>query len=235
MPIILATTKMQPLTGLPEDTYECSLVFDDPAAATPVALATAAAAKIVDFWNTTPAGRTNGTHHYISDAVSRTINSHVTCYDLNRGGVAHTVVTPMGAPIYDLGFLMGVSGSSLDLPSECAICVSFHGDLTGLASDVPGGAPGPGGDTHPAARVRGRIFVGPLNQNVMSSGSPTRVGSTVLDDLVASAMKLHSDMPSWSVWSRKNAHTVPVVGGFVDNAFDTQRRRGEKATGRHTW
>jgi hypothetical protein len=42
-------------------------------------------------------------------------------------------------------------------------------------------------------------------------------------------------MPSWSVWSRKNANTKLVTGGFVDNAFDTQRRRGEKASGRQTW
>jgi hypothetical protein len=141
----------------------------------------------------------------------------------------------MGPPIYDLAFMLITSGSSQDLPSECAICLSFHGDTTGLATDVPGGAPGPRGDTHPAARVRGRIFIGPLNQHVQSSGSPTRVSATVLGDIVGSAMALHTAMPSWSVWSRKNANTKLVTGGFVDNAFDTQRRRGEKASGRQTW
>jgi hypothetical protein len=41
-----------------------------------------------------------------------------------------------------------------------------------------------------------------------------------------------STAPDWCVWSRSNHKVDPVIGGFVDNRFDTQRRRLETSTAR---
>jgi hypothetical protein len=37
------------------------------------------------------------------------------------------------------------------------------------------------------------------------------------------------------VWSRADAEVYPVVGGFMDNRIDTQRRRAVKASVRTTF
>lgn len=39
----------------------------------------------------------------------------------------------------------------------------------------------------------------------------------------------------WVVWSEKLQQSFAVAGGWVDNAIDTQRRRGQNATARFLW
>jgi len=39
----------------------------------------------------------------------------------------------------------------------------------------------------------------------------------------------------WVVYSPTNGNTVNVDNGWVDNAFDTQRRRGLAVTARTNW
>ena len=40
---------------------------------------------------------------------------------------------------------------------------------------------------------------------------------------------------TWVLWSRANNAMFNVVGGWVDNAFDTIRKRGNAPTARTTW
>jgi len=37
------------------------------------------------------------------------------------------------------------------------------------------------------------------------------------------------------VWSRTDEAVYPIVGGYVDYAFDTQRRRGQAPVARQSW
>lgn len=132
--------------------------------------------------------------------------------------------------------------ASNDLPAEVALCVSYEGPRqSGLNQ----------------RRRRGRIFIGPLQEG---SGDYALAGATI-QDVVADAAEANllgsSGGPyllKWAVYSRLQHFGIPVGGSigeldedsperlpvsftdvskmWVDNAWDTQRRRGVKATNR---
>jgi hypothetical protein len=106
--------------------------------------------------------------------------------------------------------------------SEVALCLSFQGErISGL----------------PQARRRGRIYFGPLTSTVNNANRPA---TSFLNDLVSSGdVLLASSQVSatwkWSVWSPTDGQMVEVTDGWVDNAFDTQRRRGAAPSSRSTF
>lgn len=119
-------------------------------------------------------------------------------------------------------------------PEEVAMCLSYRGALvSGL----------------PAARRRGRVFLGPVD---FATGEPVtgrvHIKPAVLTAVAAAATALRAASNaaadwSWVVYSptlaaaggTQEAATSEVAAGWVDNVFDTQRRRGPKATARTTW
>jgi hypothetical protein len=150
-----------------------------------------------------------------ANAVAADFGTSVTFYDLSD--------PEPRAPVYqDLfpGTFTPAGGQML--PNEVAMCLSFQ------AARVSG---------QPQARRRGRIFLGPLGQVCLDStdtGRPSiativaavNVGTSLLSQSVAS---LNYD---WVVFSRADNEGYPVVDGWVDNAWDTQRRRGLAPTTR---
>lgn len=107
-----------------------------------------------------------------------------------------------------------------DLPEEVAIVLSLRG-----APPV-------------TARRRGRLYIGPLNHLAITDATttlPVRVDSTVQTALATAADGVLDAAVGWSIWSPTSSTLVPVVGGFIDNAVDTQRRRGPAASARLNW
>ena len=119
------------------------------------------------------------------------------------------------------------------LPTECAVCISM------------GGAPGSG--LNPRRR-NGRLYIGPLSNGVTSTitGSVI-VSSAAVATLADAATELIAGggvTAAWSVFSPTTAGTPPwdettleaattwVTRGFINNSFDTQRRRGTVETSR---
>lgn len=112
-------------------------------------------------------------------------------------------------------------------PAELSMVLSYH---TEYESGIP------------KASQRGRIYLGALSalwiDNGSISGSATFKQATrenvtgAADTLAASAL---SSNWGWTVWSEKRQEKFAVAGGWVDNAFDTQRRRGQAATTRTTF
>jgi len=117
--------------------------------------------------------------------------------------------------------LYGTPSTNVPMINEAAVCLSMHGD----APVTP--------------RKRGRVYIGPLNTNALASGqtSDARVDGGFRDVLCAAASRLvESLLPlTLIVWSPTSGLQIPVVGGWVDDAFDIQRRRGMDATTRTTW
>ena len=112
--------------------------------------------------------------------------------------------------------------SATGLPPEAAICLSFQGAL------VSG---------QPQARRRGRIFIGALaHMGAGSSVAFPNVTSGTRTSITGAAAAMKSAMAAddwaWSVWSKTDNAAVLVDNGWVDNAVDTQRRRGNTATAR---
>lgn len=134
-----------------------------------------------------------------------------------------------GSPIRIDNWVVPVGPLSADLclPNEVAVCTSF-------ASGAPAGVN--------AARRKGRVYIGPLTKTVVTNDPITfqpRLTDAFVASLVNSTERLHEELiaagAQLCVWSRADAAMYPVVRGWVDLEFDTQRRRGEVATARVNW
>lgn len=112
------------------------------------------------------------------------------------------------------------SPTGQSLPPEVALCISFQ------ASRQAGA---------PQARRRGRIFIGPISQtHNEAAGRPTlavRAQLAGAASILLEASGAASDW-SWVVFSPTGGTFAVVDNGWVDNAWDTQRRRGIEASER---
>lgn len=151
---------------------------------------------------------------------------------------------PFGSPVRTVSWTVGsiAAGPPLGMVGEACLVSSIHGDLTDIPETATNPTPPPA-VIRPAARRRGRIFVGPISTTGISENAGTDfevVPSTQLRSTVAQATEDLMNAAftgGWelAVYSPTADEAYPVVGGFVDNAFDTQRRRGNEATGRTVW
>jgi hypothetical protein len=114
-------------------------------------------------------------------------------------------------------------GAADGAPEEVAVCLSYLG-----APPI-------------TRRRRGRIFVGPLKSSAVvaaTSSVPARPHTSLMSDLTIAATRLATFGVTcqWSIRSSLPAENfVPIVSGYVDNALDTQRRRGPVTTARTLW
>lgn len=128
------------------------------------------------------------------------------------------------------------SGIDLTLPNEVAICLSFQATPTSGVNQ---------------ARRRGRVYLGPIHyaaaEMVGSQARPTAAARTAIAD-AAEAMLAGAPLPvavgsvKWAIYSPTTDLTGTVddafndvVSGWVDNSFDTQRRRGGAPSSRTLW
>lgn len=137
----------------------------------------------------------------------------------------------LGPPHHSQLGNLGGSTTGLAMPSEVALCLSLDGTTT---QDPEHGA----GGVRPASRKRNRVFLGPLNDD-MNSTNPTTgesepaAGTIDLINIayaqhMVSAMINNGWIPmlfskvAWALW--------PLLRAWIDNAWDSQRRRGTKPT-----
>lgn len=111
------------------------------------------------------------------------------------------------------------------LPSEVCIVSSFEADQSAGVNQ---------------ASRRGRVFLGPLASNAAPNGGRL---TPVFQNAIADSFNAFSAKQDtagftgwqWMVYSRSLNEMARVTNGHVDNAFDTQRRRGQASTLRVTW
>jgi hypothetical protein len=214
----LVQVTLDATNGINEDDVVNTFHFIGLGSALTVAEALLATNHLVDFYNTDHGGAGGqGVHHMIDTTISRAVGA---C----RMRVYPADEPPLGFPVLSIVWTLGVSNAAGVLPREVSAVGTFHGVLTGDSSD---------------ARRRGRVYIGPIdqgsNQQVAGQSRPDSVQMTAL----RLAMKKLADDPvaplNWTVYSRVgNSHAV-VTGGWTDNAWDTQRRRGIDATAKTTW
>lgn len=119
------------------------------------------------------------------------------------------------------GFLPSSSDATA-LPAEVALCVSLEAGM------VSGGNP---------QRRRGRIYVGPFNGDQLNTSGSYGRPSAALQAALADAAKATAEamLPLtafWCIYSRVDNQFRAVIRGWVDNEWDTQRRRGRDASSR---
>lgn len=109
------------------------------------------------------------------------------------------------------------------MASEVALCSSYYS-----GTNTP--------------RNRGRVYIGPLKASAVDApqGVPARP-SLALRNTISSASKRladHTTGPIWSTLSKAIPGVLSageITDGWVDDAFDTQRRRGAPSTTRTIW
>ena len=131
--------------------------------------------------------------------------------------------TPPRVPVYDDTFNLDTNPSGDGLPPEIAICVSFQGDR------VSG---------EPQARRRGRIYLGPCKEDDnAATGTPGAglvTAAAAFGQYILDASVLDTGW-TWCVYSTVDNELVDITNGWVDNAWDVQRRRGLTPTSRTTF
>jgi hypothetical protein len=168
------------------------------------------------FYGTTQAGTTQELDTFMSSRLSGAMTiKHYDLHDAPPRAPIRTTIAPAIVPGAD------------SLPTEVALCLSYQGQrVSGL----------------PQSRRRGRVYIGPLSVSalVQATGLPNTAANGVIDTIAACGTFLAGATWSalgtvWGVYSPTDDQGVTVTDGWVDNAFDTQRRRGEKATTRQLW
>lgn len=225
-------------SGLPENTVVNTFVLQT-ADGTVAVNTEAAQLALLDFYNTDhvvggddPSLRSIGS--LLSDELTHGA-AFVNFYDISL----HLDGAPHGSPINTLPLPLDPSGGATRLPSEVAACLSFRGEYGTADEDVPAGVPGPKGNVHERARLRGRVFLGPLvatGVSVEGADQAQHISLQARRVIAAAGGRLMADAgTAWLVWSRTNASVVAVSQGWVDDAFDIQRRRGPAALTRSTF
>jgi len=124
--------------------------------------------------------------------------------------------------MYDLDFTAALPQTVL--PHEVAIVSSFKARREAGKSD---------------RNRRNRVYIGPLAASTLDQatgrvGDATRLAIAAAWEEMASE-SADSDDWTWVIYSPTLEEAYPVWEGFVDNAFDTQRRRGVSSTARAVW
>lgn len=207
----LAQLIFQGPSGLPEDQFVTTYVFRNDNVLDRDGMFSAVETALTNFWSDPAADDNDKLVKYIPDNFS---GGNIKLFDLGA--------TPPRIP-EETGLLSSIvpSGTMAPLPREVAVCLSYHT-----------GGPGP--------RNRGRIYLGPLTSQALETpaGAAPRVQTSLRTKIVDRATDMATN-PSlectWVLWSRANAATYQIVGGWVDDAFDTQRRRGAAPSSRTSW
>lgn len=215
MTILRMQVALKHTSGLAKDIASNTLYFDV-SQGTEAADAEEIFDKLVAFYTALPTGGAQPLYTYFSTEMAQ--NGHlIKAYRLSDAEPR--------VPIAERSFNLPAAPNGDPLPGEVALCLSFQG------ARISG---------QPQARKRGRIYVGRLDKDSSTAGRPSaplisdlaKAGDTLLEASKASLTW------RWHVYSpTQDAAGVgwvssAVVDGWVDNAFDTQRRRGLAATSR---
>lgn len=247
MPIVYKARVVLPHTsGLPADEDDNTFIFQSnhPDVASSYSYASSA---LTAFYNTSLAA-------YIDAAIDRGSNK---CRIEYTDITAHLSGSAAGPPsIVDTFTLAGAGAGAGLCPAETAAVTTIYGagrataPVLGPTSSIPtdhraqteGAPPTHSGRTRPKQSHTGRLYIGPLNANALArDGGEVRLAGAFTAALALACHTLEADMlldsptQAWVVWSRKLASVDQVNGGHVDNAPDTQRRRGVQSTARVAW
>jgi hypothetical protein len=216
--VIVVQSKLKRTSGVPADDVVNTWHFVVDSLAT-TASAQAMAERVRDFFIVNPTGEANNVFSQLGNQLASTGHQCVVYYLSDP--------SPR-VPRYSLTFA-GTPGTSAK-PAEVAICVSYQGART------PG---------LPQSRNRGRVYIGPISATINTTGGDDRPHANTMQRFAKAATDLAAKTNAtggWVIYSPTldalnptGYAPQPVTDGWIDDAFDIQRRRGAKATTRLLW
>lgn len=180
------------------------------------------AQDLKDFYEVVPTGSSVHPVSYFLAGQADTAGARIKMVDLSDPKPR----TPIFDELYTPTNVFG--GSEVPLPSEVACCLSY------AAAPVSG---------VPLARTRGRIYIGPLSTIAIRTAGSAGIARPSADfmNTLAEAGKTLADawaglspVSLWVVYSPTSETYHGIVRWWVDDAWDTQRRRGDRPTERAT-
>lgn len=200
-------------SGLPEDVFVNNWYFRNDVVLAPLGEVTGAIKRVLDSFYTGAAATGSRVSNFLSPYIGVGTVYHI--YDLGQAP-PRTRHREVASPL--------VGQPTSTLPTEVALCLSFY-----AGNNAP--------------RRRGRIYIGPLGGNVLttSTGSLPVPAPGLLETIAdrASNVGRTTENVTWVMVTRGGTkppleppNARVITAGWVDSAWDTQRRRGLKATGR---
>lgn len=124
-------------------------------------------------------------------------------------------------PIYENTFNLGGAVGDIDMPLEVSLAISYKNTIN---------------NNVPRARRRGRIFISGWAETQNLNGRPAAGTPNGLATAYATYVAAVNAIGSLDagVWSRTDNVVYPIDEVWVDDEWDTVRRRGRKATSRVT-
>lgn len=194
-------------SGLPEDLFVNSWCFRNDGA-TDISAVANNIVPVLDAFYMVGHDTTNPVMSYMSNTISEV---EYRVYDMGQ--------QPPRVPEIRQPVEAWAPGSGQTLPFETAVCLSFVA-------------------TRNQPRSRGRLYIGPLKATAVDTAqSVTRPSKALRDSIAAAAENVlgTTENVTWCLVSQADAQAKEVTGGWVDDAWDTQRRRGLAPTERVAW
>lgn len=188
-----------------------------------VSAANVVVARIKEFFSENHSGANSSVGARLT-AWRRTLpfSSEIRVYDM----ADPTPRVPLVVEAYDPP---GGGGAVPSLPTEVAVCLSY---VAQRQSGVPVG------------RSRGRLYIGPFKRDALDGGTNVLAPQVNSGAMLALAdagntLKEYGDDPEepvvWCLYSSTDNSMRRIIGGWVDNEFDTMRSRGIAYTNRLEW
>lgn len=233
----LIVNQFEHVSGLPEDRVSTTWPFEFVAGSAVAADFQALREQFWDFWYT-GTGQAQTLETYLSPEVRGPVDGwNFKVYSL----AGHLDGSPHGSPVFAATNPISPPAATQGLPGEVAFVLTTRASGWEAAPvEVADGAdPGTAPD-RPKSRLSGRVYLGPLQVLAATMEDDVcRPNGTFMSDVIIAGNRLFDDALAvgwrWSVWSRANAVLAPVTHIQIDDAFDTQRRRGVAATARVTF
>lgn len=209
--LVRAQVVLQGDSDLPEDRFVTTYVFGNQDGGSPSDADLDTIHGLLEaFWTTDPVGGTGTLMSLLGGQCSGTAETRL--YRLGDTPPREPYITP---------FTVSGFSQSSGMPAEVAICISYYA-------------------TSNAPRRRGRIYFGPCsNLTGAFAGGEWRPTQNTIDILQLKARDLlqgsNDQLWPWAVLSDVDNVARPITNGWVDNAYDTQRRRGVAADNRTLW
>lgn len=201
MPVYKAQVSFPALNGVGADLTINTFYVDTGVSVMDEAIATFWATLLVDFYES-------------FDSIGGMFG-----YDMELGRAKiYDVATPEpNYPLFERALVCDNTSIPFQLPPEVALCVSYHND-----SEI----------AVPRGRRRGRIYIsGWGTSNNSADGRPS---STTYNGLLTAytgyVNAVNGGLGVACIWSQVGGQAHEIERITVDNEWDTQRRRGRKAT-----
>nr|CRY96102.1 hypothetical protein [uncultured prokaryote] len=186
-------------------------------------MASDAIARMQSFWEDTPDGVDHPLGYYMSSVLKRDTDAcDILVYDAQGDAGAPPFTTAQ----FTLG---GNHTPNVNMPEEVALCASYWSKNPSLQ-----------GNLLPRPRRQGRVYIGPFNTWALANGTsgyarPNPDLTATLVGAISHIADNNADDGGWCVLSRASHQSSVITNGWVDDAWDTQRRRGVDASTRTSW